>query len=82
MVFRYLQRNWQYFEETVVYKNRLDCMLTDTGALSQKCQYILQYWKWYQMNISDTQVAGELNGLLNLLFRLEITISLKKISTC
>lgn len=54
-------------------------MLTDTGALSQKFQYILQYWKWYQMNISDTQVAGELNGLLNLLFRLEITISLKKI---
>lgn len=57
-------------------------MLTDTGALSQKFQYILQYWKWYQMNISDTQVAGELNGLLNLLFRLEITISLKKFSTC
>lgn len=30
------------------------------------------------MNISDTQVGGELNGLLNLLSKLEIIISLKK----
>lgn len=32
------------------------------------------------MNISDTQVAGELSGLLNLLSKLEIVISLKKLA--
>lgn len=55
-------------------------MSADFGALSKILQITWKYGTWHEMNILDILVAGKLNGLLNLISKLQIIIYIKNVA--